>query len=547
MLKSKGYYGGEFHFSLERENRVQEIDSSIIRTGAGEIKKLKLAFKAPFSGYAVLLHTDMFDGTWNFYEFENETSGGDSDVSYILKTDGTRCGLSSFKFAVKTHDGILWEPSEYHEILIDPDSLENTFLYTLIPNVTGHIKNWTKQIKKIKKMGFNAVHILPFTEMGSSESPYSASNLFAVDASAGNDGDYPAFVATARLEEVRICLDIVLNHISNENRLCSEKSEWIVPDKSRDDGMKRAGCYHKDDWISWEDLVLLNYDHPDPEIRMELYEYMLCYVLYWVKLSGGNDVILRLDNLHSSNSRFIKWLIPEIRKVYNDIIILSEYFGAEYHLEESVREYGLNLLTANSWEYPFVPVLQRYLEGIHRNGTLRYIISPTSHDTEAAAKLFGTAESSVPRYAVCALMGTGICGMVQGFEYGLPEKINFIGRNAEKNIEELSSETEYDFSDFIRRVNLLAQSEKCLRQRGNIEFYDTGNDSIILCRRKSCGGGGILIAANLDIYNSHEINYNTVGDADIVLVEKAEAEIVKQESVVRIKLGACGVCAVRIE
>jgi len=540
MSENNGLLNCGYSFGIMVNENPIDITAGLLRITGQDTLKFRLELHEDASGgvtpSGVMLHSDINNGEWSFLRF---TEDNGSYTLSILKPSG---GRASFRFAVVTSDGLLWEPAPYHQLFIDPCPMD-ILLYTMIPNVTGGISCWSSKLKEISSMGFNALHILPFTQMGSSESPYSSADLFSIDESFGSSMDeFRSFAEEAEELGIKICLDIVLNHVNNENIICREHAQWLTADSGRPDGMKRAGCYHHDSWISWEDLVLLNYDHPDPSIRGELYSYMLKYVLYWIDAAGGNNVMLRLDNLHSSNSAFIKWLLPHIRKKYPGVIILSEYFGAEHHLDEAVNEYGLNLLTANSWEFPFAPVLERYIAGIYNSPNLKYLVAPTSHDTETAAKLFGTPESSVPRYAVCALMGIGITGIVQGYEYGMPEKINFIGRNPEP-----LPETGYDFTAFIRQVNGLLKKEACLSQKGNAEFFDTGNDSLIVCWRSTCTGGGILIAVNLDIYSGHSLEYHLPGKADTLLAENAESQFFEREDIVKIRLNVCGVSVIRIK
>lgn len=540
MSENNGLLNCGYSFEIGVNDRQADKAAGFLRITEHDILNFQLELHEHASGgltpTGVVLHCDINDDKWTFLRFTEDND------RYTLSIEKPSCGRASFRFAVKTSQGLLWEPAPYHQLFVDPDPMD-VRLYTMIPNVTGPISGWSHKLKDIASMGFNAVHILPFTQMGPSESPYAASDLFSIDELLGSSMDeFKSVAAAAENLGIKICLDMVLNHVSCENIICREHAQWLTPDGSRPDGMKRAGCYHHDTWISWEDLVLLNYAHPDPSIRKELYNYMLKYVLYWIDAAGGNNVMLRLDNLHSSDKVFIKWLLPRIRKKYPGVIILSEYFGAEHHLDEAVTEYGLNLLTANTWEYPFAPDLERYIAKIHNSSRLKYLIAPTSHDTETAAKLFGIAESSIPRYAVCALMGTGITGMVQGYEYGIPEKINFIGRNPES-----LPETGHDFTAFIRQINGLLKKEACLGQKGNAEFIDTGNDSIIACRRFDSRGGEMLIAVNLDIYNGHSLQYPVSGEAAALLAENTESEFIERDDIVKINLGACGVCAIRIK
>lgn len=534
MSKNNGLLGSDYDIKL-LINGEKKSESRLIRISEKDCLRIELKLERDdiFTAY---LHTDMASEHLEMLSMQKAGS------VFFVELNPVRCGRSSFRFAVETEDSILWEPDEYHQLLTDPAVLDSIRMYTLIPNITGKIPDWTQKLNDISDMGFNAVHILPFTRMSASESPYSASDLFKIDeAYGGSLEEFKSFTQKAAELGIIICLDIVLNHVGDENTICSEHGHWLVADKNRSDGMKRAGCYHHDLWISWEDLVLINYDHPDLKSRYEIYDYMLEYVLFWIEASGSGNVMLRLDNLHSSNEAFIRWLIPRIRVQHPGIIILSEFFGADEHIDDAVKNFGLNLITANSWEFPFAPSLQKYISSIHnRGGAVKYFLSPVSHDTDSAAELFGTADSSIPRYAACALMGTGITGTVQGYEFGIEKKINFIGRYTEKPVE-----TGRNYSQFISNVNKLLADEKCLREAGNIEFYDTGNDSLIVCRRRNLDGGSILIAVNLDIYNTHYLDYPIIGESKILLLENAEIEQNRNDDRLHIKLEACGACAVR--
>ena len=535
MSRNSRLFLSDYKLEFVLNERPVETENYLLRLSCSD--NLKIILKTDDAEVLnVFIHTNSIDGEWKDIYLSKKIDG-----EFELNISGVSGGRSAFRFAIEKEDAVYWEPEEYHQLLGDPPALDVICLYTMIPNVTGTISDWTLKLKHISEMGFNAVHVLPFTEMSSSESPYSAANLFKIDqAYKGDIDDFRNFAKEAGRLGIIICLDIVLNHIGDNNIICNKHADWLQPDKDRTDGMRRAGCYHQNSWISWEDLILINYEHPDPHVKSEIYKYMLEYVLFWIDAAGGTKVMLRLDNLHSSNRKFIKWLMHELRKQHQDIIILSEYFGAEQNLDEAVSDYGLNLLTANSWEYPFAPVLENYIRSIHANKGLKYLLTPTSHDTEAASKLFGTADSSIPRYAVCALMGTGYTGIVQGYELGLLEKTEFIGRNPKKQ-----PETDNDYSKFIKNVNDLLKKEKCLRLKGNIQFYETGNDSLIVCIRRSCEGGGILIAVNLDIYNRHSFKYHMLGNAETLIVEKSEVLYRPEEDIIEINLDACGACAVR--
>ena len=116
---------------------------------------------------------------WNYYRMEN--SGGRFYLDIIF----TKCGIYQFKIRY-SHDGgknWLWDSMPDKKILVDPPGMKNLRVYTLIPNSSGTITDWKKKLNDIKQLGFNAVHLLPVTKMGRSESPYSAADLFDIDPS----------------------------------------------------------------------------------------------------------------------------------------------------------------------------------------------------------------------------------------------------------------------------------------------------------------------------------------------------------------------------
>jgi hypothetical protein len=44
-------------------------------------------------------------------------------------------------------------------ILIDPPQVDGLCLYTMIPTVSGSLADWKDDLKRIREMGFNAVHL----------------------------------------------------------------------------------------------------------------------------------------------------------------------------------------------------------------------------------------------------------------------------------------------------------------------------------------------------------------------------------------------------
>ncbi len=108
----------------------------------------------------------------------------------------------------------------------------------------------------------------------------------------------------------------------------------------------------------------------------------------------------------------------------------------------------------------------------------------------------------MPRYAVTALMGTGQTGIVQGVEYGHPEKIEFIGRKEKYEFQE-----NLFISQGIRNINRVLSESSVFHQDGNLEFIDSNHGAVLgaLRRQDKENDKGYLVFANLDIHNGYTL------------------------------------------
>ncbi len=441
---------------------------------------------------------------WKYYRMEN------SGDRFYLDIIFSRCGIYEFKIRYSHDRGKkwLWNSLSDRIILVDPPGMKNLRIYTLIPNSSGTITEWKKKLGHIKNLGFNAVHLLPVTRMGNSESPYSAMDLFDIDPSYTDPekktdvlDQFEEFVEEAKKLGIRLYLDIVINHINPESIPALECSGWIKKDSQEKDGFQRAGCYHQNSWIKWEDLVLIDYDHPDSRVNYEIWNYMYHYVDFWANYADYTGGGLRFDNLHSSNSLFMIFLSGKLKNDYPDLILLGEYFTSKENFLKNVPQWQLNLVLGNPWEYRLLPELRKYLKSIHKEGGLKYFLPLTTHDTGTPAVEYGSPCSTIPRYMSYALCGTGQTGIVQGSETGISEKIKFIGRN--------NTSADFGDKDYTREItviNRLLEKEPVFQDIGNIRFVDNNHPSVLASLRSDIRGDDAwLLIANFDIYNNAEI------------------------------------------
>ncbi len=477
---------------------------SFSRACQGNVLSLRITTTKPLAQNvrAILATTlNSADGrSWTKVPFERE-----NDRTLLCCITPNHPGLHSFRAEFSLDGGTRWLGDTVPDawILIDPPQVDALCIYTLIPNVSGTLANWKADLKRIGDMGFNAIHLLPITTMDDSESPYSAKDLFKVDRSylstGSRDDDLSQledFVAEAKRLGIRLVFDLVLNHVGVHSTMALQAPDWIVPDQNEPDGLKRARFWCDQGWRNWNDLVLINYEHPSEAVRAEIWSYMTDYALFWAKYANDTGGFVRFDNLHSSDPAFVAALTTSLHAEYPEAGILAEYFTDESTLLRNGPEWGLNLNLATPWNFKFVPQLRDYLKYMHRvSEHIRYFMPITSHDCGSPAQEFGTADSTVPRYAVAALLGTGATGVPQGVEFGEKERIDFIGRKPRMSYPERPR-----FAQFIRQVNEIVAKYPAFRRGENCWFVDNGHSAVIAAFRRDSDAqtSGFLVVCNFD-------------------------------------------------
>jgi hypothetical protein len=485
---------------------------SFSRVCQGEVLALTITTGEPLAAsvrahLVTTLNSD--DGTsWITISFTRE-----DERTLTCRITPNHPGLHSFRAEFSPDNGLTWLRDAVPDawILIDPPQVDSLRVYTLIPAVSGTVADWKADLNRIGDMGFNAIHLLPITTMDTSQSPYSAKDLFDIDHSylmTGSRLDGLAqledFIAEAKRLGIRLIFDLVLNHVGVHSTMAQRAPDWITPDENQPDGLQRARYWCNEGWRNWNDLVLINYEHPSEAIRSEIRAYMIDYALFWAKYANDTDGFVRFDNLHSSDPAFVSSLTTALHREYPQVGIIAEYFTDESTLLRTGPEWGLNLNLATPWNCKFVPQLREYLNFIHRvSEHIRYFMPITSHDCGSPAQEFGTADSTVPRYVAAALLGTGATGIPQGVELGELERIDFIGNNPK-----MPFPAKPRFAEFIGRVNSIMAEYPAFRCGENCWFVDEGHSAVIAAFRRDSGPQalGFLVACNFDTYNSQSIS-----------------------------------------
>lgn len=489
-------YAEPFDYGLPGSERIHRVFCK-------EKCKIKIALPNVLDADQLYVYSNVY-GAWSFKKLKHEEQNS-------FSFDTSSPGVFDYTLAVlDTNLKICrWLPLPHKVLFVDPASCHNIRFYTFVPNVSGDYKQWFDDFLAIKSMGFDYIHLLPIVKMDVTESPYACSDFFEVDPAfrSGNSTQtvLDEIIAFCKENQIHLCVDLVFNHVGVHHKICKENPHWIKSDKQFPDGLKRAGCWHGSTWLVWDDIVLINYDHPNDATRTNIFHYMKEYALFWSALASATQGMIRYDNLHSSNFAFIQFVTKSIKQEFPNLIVLSELFcGADIRDKYRVDSHS-NLLFATPWMNPYAVELRKQILQLHEQfDSVNYLFPISSHDSPSAFEMYGSHQAAVTRYAVQVFFGLGASGLSQGLEYRAEKKVPFIGLSdrIEKTIDPV-------IADNLLRINDLGKNYKSFGVKNNFKFIDHNHSAILAGIRIgfSVNEPDFLIIANL---NSSHAEYLSI-------------------------------------
>src|SRR5690606_25052142 len=165
----------------------------------------------------------------------------------------------------------------------------------------GDFEGLTRRLDYLHALGIDTVWLSPFHPSPNHDNGYDISDYYGVDPRHGSSGDFVEFMHQAHKRGIKVIIDLVVNHTSNQHRwfqsACQNKKSpyyrWYVWSKKRpsdwDQGMVFPGV-QKGTW-TYAKSIREYYFHrfyqfqPDlnvgnPEVRREIRRIMG----YWMEL-----------------------------------------------------------------------------------------------------------------------------------------------------------------------------------------------------------------------------------------------------------------------
>jgi maltose alpha-D-glucosyltransferase/alpha-amylase len=165
----------------------------------------------------------------------------------------------------------------------------------------GDLAGLINRLDYLNSLGIDVIWLAPFQPSPNRDNGYDISDYYGVDRRYGSSGDFVEFVNHARKRGMRVILDLVVNHTSNEHPWFQEARrhpdskyrQWYIWSKTRPAGWNKGMVFPGVQKAVWtrDPVAKLYYHHrfydfqpdlnmDDPQVRAEVRRIMG----YWLQL-----------------------------------------------------------------------------------------------------------------------------------------------------------------------------------------------------------------------------------------------------------------------
>ena len=216
----------------------------------------------------------------------------------------------------------------------------------------GDIKGITEKLDYLKKLGVEVLWLTPMYKSPQNDNGYDISDYYSIDESYGTMEDFEEMLKEAHKRDIKIVMDIVVNHTSTENEWFkkSEEGDSEYKDfyiwKDAVNGKEPTNWQSKFGGNAWKwsekrkqyylhlfDVTQADLNWENEKVRKKVYEM----IKYWLN-KGVDGFRFDVINLISKDQRFLNddgsdtRFVPDGRRFYTDGPKIHEYLK-EIHKE----------------------------------------------------------------------------------------------------------------------------------------------------------------------------------------------------------------------
>lgn len=180
----------------------------------------------------------------------------------------------------------------------------------------GDIKGITEKLPYLENLGINAIYLTPIFKSVSNHK-YDASDYYSIDEHFGNKADFKEFVSTAHSKGIRVVLDAVFNH-------CSEDLEQFqdVIKNGRNSPYYDWFIITNDNPLTYECFATCTYMPKFNTSNPQVCDFLIGIATYWIKefdIDGW-----RLDVSDEVSHTFWRDFRRAVKKVKSDCVLIGE-------------------------------------------------------------------------------------------------------------------------------------------------------------------------------------------------------------------------------
>lgn len=237
-------------------------------------------------------------------------------------------------------------------------NLRSKVFYQVFPRQHSKKQNFmgiVEDLDRIKSLGVDVIYLLPIHPIGQLQrkglkgSPYSIVDYYKIDESLGTLDDLKHLINEIHKRDMKIMMDIVINHTSRDSVLTKKHPEWFYK-KADGSFANRIG--------DWSDITDLDYGIPG------VTEYFIDVLKYWAKYFDG----YRCDVAPMLPLDFWLKARAEIDKIRPDFIWLTE--SVEPGFIKYIRDMGYDAFSDSEmyqafdicYDYDIYKYLNDYLK-----------------------------------------------------------------------------------------------------------------------------------------------------------------------------------------
>ncbi len=370
---------------------------------------------------------------------------------------------------------------------------EPALIYNLFPPLVGSIPRWEKHLDRIAKMGFTWIFLNPIHTPGLSGSLYAVRDYFGLNPlfypPRGRDPEAALvhFLREAARRNLKVMMDLVINHTAIDSPLATEHPEWYAKDEQGN--IKHPGAIDPADATRvtvWGDLAELEYwPPPDPEGLLHYWDAVLSKYLRLGFLG------FRADAAYKIPGDFWERLIGEARSLEPQVQFFAETLGCRLDECSQLASAGFDFLYNSSkwWDFQADWCLEQYNLFRHLAPSVSF---PESHDTDRLAAESGSAvETARQRYLFAAFFSTGLMLPI-GYEFGFKKHLNVV-----KTRPEDWEAPAYDLTNYIAGVNRMKKGCPVLLEEGPmVRANPAGEPVVLLLKSRERQPGRVLAVIN---------------------------------------------------